>query len=51
MLKNDIEKFVIFESSRFLGAYVVINVETMEETLFHNLASAKTYLRSIKRNV
>lgn len=50
MTKNDAERYVILESSKFRGAYVVLDRETMEETPFYNLASAKTHLKNLRSN-
>lgn len=49
MLEDDSKRYVIIESSKFRGAYIVLDTETMEETPFYNLISAKTYLRSTKK--
>ena len=39
------KRYVIYESSFFLGSYAVLDQETMEEMPFYNLASAKSYLK------
>jgi hypothetical protein len=42
------ERYVIHESSLFLGSYSVLDQETMEEVPFYNLASARSYLKNIE---
>jgi len=49
MTENN-ERYIILESSRFRGAYVVLDRETKEETPFYNLSSAKTHLKYLRSN-